>query len=182
MNIDISPKRKPSSLDKIRQQIRSEIGSYDLVLITEELLEKGKSINGGWNLQQVEALGFNGWESKWKKRAIGKYRSEIDVKIFLDLKDKHTKGMPKKAKAIHFETVTKNIPYADQYKHPNWQKMRLLVFKRDGFKCVNCHDKDSLLHVHHLKYKTGKNVWEVPHWYLVTLCDVCHGEEHGKKF
>lgn len=36
------------------------------------------------------------------------------------------------------------------------------------------------LHVHHLKYLRGKMIWEVPLFYLVTLCEDCHSKEHGR--
>lgn len=145
--------------------------------MTKEILEQGKSINGGWNLRQVEALGFSGWEFRWKKKSIGKDLPEDSINRFLELKDAHTNGKSKKE--LRFEPINGDIKYADQYKHPNWQKMRLVVLKRDSFACKNCGSKDKTLHAHHLKYR-GKFIWDVPHWYIVTLCEDCHSEEHNK--
>lgn len=41
------------------------------------------------------------------------------------------------------------LSYAEQLKHPNWQRRRLQIMERDGFKCANCGDSESQLHVHH---------------------------------
>jgi hypothetical protein len=64
--------------------------------------------------------------------------------------------------------------FAEQYKHPKWQKLRLQVFKRDNFKCNLCTDGENQLHAHHINYKPGKKCWEYPASDLVTLCDECH--------
>lgn len=150
------------------------------MIITPQIMEAGKSVNGGWNLEQVKCLGYKGWEYKWKRKAIGKDVPEEDVKRFLMLKDAHTNGISKNSKGIKFEPVNDDIKYSEQYKHPNWQKMRLVVLKRDSFACKNCGTKSITLHAHHLKYIKGKHIWEVPHWYIVTLCEDCHSEEHGR--
>lgn len=41
-------------------------------------------------------------------------------------------------------------PVEDQYRHANWQKLRLWVMDRDGFRCRNCGNDQEELHVHHL--------------------------------
>lgn len=156
------------------------------MIVTQQIIEAGKSINGGWNLQQMKCLGFeNGWERKWIRRIVGKDLPEENIKRFLDWKNAHI-NRPKAGKALQnkkdfwFEPITKEIKYAEQYQHPNWQKMRLIILKRDCFKCVNCGNRDNTLHAHHIKYIGGKFIWEVPHWYIVTLCEDCHSEEHNK--
>ncbi len=53
--------------------------------------------------------------------------------------------------------------------------------KRDDFKCCNCGDAETMLHVHHKKYITGKKPWEYKKKFLVTLCETCHENEHLKK-
>jgi len=68
------------------------------------------------------------------------------------------------------------MSYSDSLKHPNWQKRRLEILKRDDFTCRNCQSSDKTLNVHHIKYK-GKP-WEVESKYLITLCEDCHGQEH----
>jgi hypothetical protein len=62
-------------------------------------------------------------------------------------------------------------------KDPRWQKKRLEILQRDGFKCVNCEAKEKTLHVHHLRYLKGKKPWEYDGGDLQTLCVDCHAEE-----
>lgn len=69
---------------------------------------------------------------------------------------------------------------SDPYKSPKWQKMRLQILERDGWKCVACGDEESTLHVHHTAYQG--NPWEVPEGWLQTLCEYHHEAlgEHPK--
>lgn len=60
----------------------------------------------------------------------------------------------------------------DPYKHPKWQKKRLQIAERDGWKCFACGDCESTLHVHHFAYKG--NPWDVPDEWLQTLCESHH--------
>lgn len=151
------------------------------MIITHEIIEAGKSSNNGWNGKQVRLLGEDMTKKGWLRRLIGKEFPEEVVNQFLALKDVHLKpGFINKKKAdVRFEPVNPNTPYPDQYKHPNWQKMRLLILKRDNFTCIDCRSKDKTLHVHHLKYNKKGFIWDVPKWYLVTLCEDCHKKEHN---
>ena len=65
------------------------------------------------------------------------------------------------------------MTYLEKLKHPNWQKKRLLILERDNFTCRYCSDKETELHIHHLKYH--KNPWDAKDENLVTLCKDCHG-------
>lgn len=75
------------------------------------------------------------------------------------------------------------MDYAEQYTHPNWQKRRLEILTRDGFKCRNKHcynllnDLPAQLHIHHLYYKEGAKLWEYPDSALITFCKDCHRNE-----
>lgn len=64
-------------------------------LVTEELLELGKSSKNGWSKAQIRLLGMNNYYTNWKKDIIGRSISEENAKKFIDLKDKH---VPKKNK------------------------------------------------------------------------------------
>jgi 5-methylcytosine-specific restriction endonuclease McrA len=78
-------------------------------------------------------------------------------------------------------TTTDNtvyIPYAEKLKSPAWQEKRLAILNRDKFTCFYCDDKNSTLHVHHLKYEQGRDPWDYPDTNLVTLCETCHSLEH----
>ena len=68
--------------------------------------------------------------------------------------------------------------YAEKLKHPLWQRKRLEILNRDGFKCRCCGNGEKTLHVHHLKYSRGRAPWDCPDASLVTLCEVCHEVEH----
>lgn len=151
------------------------------IRITQSMLAQGKSKNGGFNDMQIAALGVEKTKG-WYQRLIN---SEIDKDCydkFLSLTDatmKPDKVYKKRKVDLLFEPV-KDLPWKDQYLHPNWQRMRLSVLNRDNFTCVDCKNRQKSLHVHHLKYLPGKMIWEVPTWYLVTLCEDCHSKEHGR--
>lgn len=63
--------------------------------------------------------------------------------------------------------------YSEKLKHPKWQRKRLEIMQRDGFKCSICNDEDTTLHVHHLEYADGEP-WDIDNSKLVTLCENCH--------
>jgi 5-methylcytosine-specific restriction endonuclease McrA len=63
--------------------------------------------------------------------------------------------------------------YSDKLKDPRWQKKRLEILERDSFTCKMCKDKETELHIHHLKYGFD-NPWENDNEDLVTCCKFCH--------
>ena len=67
------------------------------------------------------------------------------------------------------------------YNHPNWQRKRLEILKRDEFKCLDCEAADKKLNVHHDYYVKGREVWDYPNFSLSTLCDDCHKARHEEK-
>ncbi len=71
----------------------------------------------------------------------------------------------------------KQIEYAQKFKDPRWQKLRLKILKRDEFCCQSCGDPDSTLHVHHRYYLALKEPWDYPLEAFVTLCEDCHKYE-----
>ncbi len=68
--------------------------------------------------------------------------------------------------------------YSEKFKDPRWQKKRLEIFERDGWRCVGCGNDKETLHVHH-KWYDQKEPWEYPDKCLVTLCEHCHQMEHS---
>lgn len=62
--------------------------------------------------------------------------------------------------------------YSEKLKHPKWQMRRLEIMKRDKATCQICGDKETELHIHHLKY-TGEP-WDAPNQDLQTVCKCCH--------
>ena len=67
--------------------------------------------------------------------------------------------------------------YAEKLRDPRWQKKRLEIFERDDWKCRNCGDTTSTLHVHHRRYAKGRDPWDYDERELVTLCEECHEVE-----
>jgi hypothetical protein len=73
--------------------------------------------------------------------------------------------------------MPKASSYSEKFKDPRWQRKRLEVFERDGFKCRRCGTSDSQLHAHHFYYIARRDPWEYPLGSLETLCDGCHEYE-----
>jgi hypothetical protein len=66
------------------------------------------------------------------------------------------------------------MKYSEKLKDPRWQKKRLQIFDRDVWTCQTCLCTAKTLCVHHIKYEPGKEPWDVPDEYLMTLCEECH--------
>lgn len=64
--------------------------------------------------------------------------------------------------------------YWELLRHPNWQRKRLEVLKREDFKCQVCGTEDQTLHVHHTYYEKGLAPWEYPDQSLKVVCEPCH--------
>ncbi len=64
--------------------------------------------------------------------------------------------------------------YSEKLKHPKWQKKRLQILERDNYFCQSCGDDENQLHVHHIKYIFGKEIWDYKDELLITLCHNCH--------
>ena len=60
------------------------------MIITNELIVKGKSSNGGWSSKQLKLLGV-AWppQTGWLKKLIGKKVDEKIMLKFIRLKDHH---------------------------------------------------------------------------------------------
>ena len=70
--------------------------------------------------------------------------------------------------------------YSELLKDPRWQKKRLEIFDRDGWKCVECGEIRTNLHGHHIKYIKNRLPWDYPDHLIITLCENCHKNKHGK--
>ncbi len=68
----------------------------------------------------------------------------------------------------------KKETYLDLLKNPKWQQKRLQILERDKFKCQDCGDDESTLHVHHKIYYSDRKPWEYKDSELITLCEGCH--------
>ena len=60
------------------------------MILTLDILERGKSYNGSWSRKQLSLLDVEyPLRSGWSKRIIGKEYSDVSIKEFLALKNKH---------------------------------------------------------------------------------------------
>ncbi len=66
-----------------------------LLTITEEMLDNGKSSNGGYSKKQIKLLGEDATVSGWRERIIGKSIAEENFNLFLSLKNAHLKPKDK---------------------------------------------------------------------------------------
>ncbi len=72
------------------------------------------------------------------------------------------------------------MKWADQYKHPLWQKKRLEALDKAGYACQCCGDSESQLHVHHKQYFKGRMIWDYTVGELSVLCSECHEAAHAQ--
>lgn len=89
------------------------------------------------------------------------------------------KNSPKVKKRGGYVRKTTKSKNKQQYKTKEWLELRDRIVTRDNNRCVACGKEAKVLHVHHLLYERGKEIWEVPDYYLVTLCPGCHVKEHS---
>jgi len=150
-----------------------------MIKITNEFLEKGKSIKGGWSSAQFRSLGVSSFKKGWKRKLIGTDVTEEQADKFINLKDAH---IGKREENKRKREETRNGSYTvSVYQEKEWIDVRQKVLDRDNGRCVNCGSSKNL-RVHHLIYERGKEIWAIPLWYMVTLCDNCHKIEHSKDF
>ena len=65
-----------------------------------------------------------------------------------------------------------------QYKSPEWQKRRAEMLALHNCTCQCCKSKDGHMHVHHVRYKKDKDLWDYRDSDLLVLCDSCHSFTH----
>ena len=66
------------------------------------------------------------------------------------------------------------MTYSEKLKDPRWQRKRLEILQRDGFKCCDCESTTKTLHVHHRYYVSHRLPWEYPGFCYQTMCEDCH--------
>ncbi len=67
------------------------------------------------------------------------------------------------------------MTYSEKLRDPRWQKKRLFIMERDGWKCLFCGSETNNLQVHHVVYKR-RDPWDYPDYLYQTLCMNCHEE------
>lgn len=71
------------------------------------------------------------------------------------------------------------MTYLEMLADPRWQKKRLEVLQFRGFKCEQCEDEKSQLHVHHRYYVAGRFPWRYPDFCYQVLCCDCHAAKRS---
>ena len=74
-------------------------------------------------------------------------------------------------------------PYRSLLLDRRWQRKRLEVFNEANWRCQKCSNSDDSvpLHAHHRLYLPGLMPWQYRTGEIISLCDPCHSEEHGKR-
>ncbi len=150
--------------------------------ITNELINK-MAPKGNMTHAQLAYLGEKQTKG-WQKRIIGKVITYGEYSELCEmgwLKEQKRVGSKPIFAELSDVGIPKNLSFSEQYRHPNWQRVRLLIMKRDGFMCTCCRDKHTLLNVHHKRYPRNGFIWNVPESWLITLCVRCHQKEHPNK-
>ena len=70
-----------------------------------------------------------------------------------------------------------------KYRDRRWQKKRLRIMERAGFRCEMCGSGDpkQTLNVHHGFYRSKADPWDYPDDTLWCLCEGCHEEAGDHK-
>jgi 5-methylcytosine-specific restriction endonuclease McrA len=85
------------------------------------------------------------------------------------------KSKPKPNKVIKNENENEKRRQPRKKSRSLKPEVRETVLKRDGYKCTKCNCKKNL-HVHHIIHRKDGGTDDIMN--LLTLCDLCHAEEH----
>jgi hypothetical protein len=79
--------------------------------------------------------------------------------------------------------ISKIMDYKEKLNQPKWQKRRLEIMQKAGWKCEKCGADKEQLHVHHVDYSSGgPNPWDYEDQHLQCICATCHTLTHiGKE-
>ena len=67
------------------------------------------------------------------------------------------------------------ISYSQKLRDPRWQRKRLEILQRDGWRCLSCQSETKTLQVHHVVYQR-REPWDYPDHCYQTFCEDCHKE------
>lgn len=71
--------------------------------------------------------------------------------------------------------------YVERLRDPRWQRMRLSVLERAGWRCEWCGTAKVNLQIHHGYYEREALPWDYPVEALYCLCDYCHEKAERMK-
>lgn len=66
----------------------------------------------------------------------------------------------------------------DKYNNPKWIEFRKIILEIDNNRCQKCFTNKGQLCAHHIAYINGRELWEYPTSFLITLCSDCHNQWH----
>ena len=118
-------------------------------------------------------MNMNSVSKHIKDERLKEYRKGIEME------KNANKKKPKRKRAYRKRKINKNY-YKSQYMAPEWIELRERIINRDNNRCKQCGKENNTFHIHHLLYEADKKIWEVPDYYLVTLCPGCHKKEHSR--
>ena len=153
-------------------------------ILSEEILEKGKSINGGWSIKQLQNFGISELKKGWKQKILNQEFPTEAINRFIALKNKHLEKHESTDRSISYDRLgvaNLDIPIEEQYKNKSWIELKTKVLERDNYTCKICNKKYVELHVHHMTYSKGKFIWEIDSKFLLTVCKLCHEKIHDKE-
>ena len=152
-----------------------------LVKLNRSHIAKAKGDKNTPSIRQFNCLGYKAPFLGWEEEILNMVFTMDQIHGFMNkhnpLKSKKKNRRKKRKKPI---IIKEPIVKKDVYSNDLWDEKRRAIYKRDDYRCVKCGLKGKL-NAHHLLYEDGKELWEVPDFYLVSLCDNCHKEEHSKK-
>lgn len=79
------------------------------------------------------------------------------------------------------KTMAQKLTYAEQLRHPKWQKKRLEILEAANWECEECGEAEKTLNVHHKRYRKDSMAWEYARHELMALCECCHDTHHYLK-
>lgn len=177
------------------------------MILTPEILEQGKSIRGGWCLNQFRALGVplrpdlpgqpcSGPQAGWKKLVLGKDFPESDITEFLSHraeKKPRKERKERRSKKLIPRTISQKPPERKREQRKNtyvmgdeflqsyeWRKLRMMALTRYGARCQCCGASPAngaVMNVDHIKPRRIYPELALDIENLQVLCGECN---HGK--
>ncbi len=74
-------------------ELRQPKNIYDVKIVTQHIIDMGRSYRGGWNLKQLQLFGFNKVKKDWYKLIINQEWPRETISQFIALKNKHLKSI-----------------------------------------------------------------------------------------
>ena len=168
-------------------------GSFIMPVLNRSHIAKALKDKSDITPTQLKHLGLKTKPIDWIDKVLGKSYTLEQISGFIGTTSpsprnrRYKKTKIKKKKSSRKKHTPKKPPkptrkeiYDEQLKSKEWIELRDRIVMRDNNRCIQCGEKSKVLHVHHLLYEKGKAIWNVPDYYLVTLCPGCHKKEHSR--